>query len=715
MRKHIKCLHVLIFFLLITLVFNIALPVFTHAKDNDKNVIRVGWHEPPFFIKDQQGRESGYSYEYQLKVAAYTDWEYEYVEGTFSELLQMLKDGDIDLLGNISYSEERAKEMLFSSIPMGTDSYYLFISHDNNEITPEDILSLNGKRIGVAKGSIQKDIFISWINKLGINAEIIELTSPEEDSIKLLGSEIDAFVTLDVYGSLDSIVPVYKIGSSDYYFAVNKDRPDILSELDAALNKIQDENRYFEKQLYDKYLKISETNRYLNSSEKDWLKNHSTIKVGYQDNYLAFCAQDPSSGKLTGALKDYLDVAANSFENIHLKFETKCYPTTSAAIDALKNGEIDCLFPANLSSYDAELLDLVMTPAIMCTGMDAVVRASEKKSFLKKNHITVAVNEGNTNYSLFLAEHYPDWEVKYYKDTLTALDAIANNEADCIIISSYRYSNISKQCEKLHLTTLYTGVDMDYYFAVNKGDTQLYSILAKITGIVPEATVTKSLIFYSTEDVKISLIDLIKDNLFIVTAALSIVLLIILLLVLFSIRAEKKVIEGKHLVKDLNKRVYVDALTSVRNKGAFNDYLKKLQTSIDNDEKPEFAIGIFDCNDLKSINDKYGHDKGDIYLKSACGLICKIFNHSPVFRIGGDEFAVILINTDYEDRETLFEKFEKSEEEICSSVQHSWEEVRVAYGFKIYDPSEDFSVLDIVKCADSIMYENKKELKSINL
>lgn len=693
------------------MAFEIAAPFFACAQETEKKVVRAGWHEIPYFITDQYGRQSGYSYDYQIKVASYTGWEYEYVEGAWSELLQKLKDGEIDILTDVSYSDDRSKSMLFSSIPMGTEAYYLFVPPGNSEITADSLSSLNGKRVGVAKGSIQEDFFKDWLKTHELEVDLIELTAAEEESLKRLGKDFDAIVSVDVYGSLEAAMPVWKIGSSDIFIAVNKDRPDLLATLDAALNRIQDENPYYDQQLHDKYLKNTDIKRCLGTSEKAWLEEHGTIKVGYQDNYLAFCAQDPDTGELTGALKDYLESAAKAFINADVKIEAVSFPTAGAAIEALQNGEIDCMFPANLSNYDAVNLGLVMTPPFMKTEMDAVVREPEQKEFVKQDHVIVAVNEGNINYDLFLEDHYPEWERKYFADTPTGLDAVASKEADCVIISNYRYSNISKQCEKLHLTTVYTGVDMDYCFAVRNDNIELYSILSKITDIIPVSSVNRALTYYSTEDVKISVVDLIKDNLLIVVSVIAIVLFIILSLLLRSIHAEKKVLEDENLLKALNRRVFVDALTSVRNKGAYSEYIEKLQKRLDQGEKFEFGIGIFDCNNLKTVNDQHGHDKGDIYLKKACHLICKTFDHSPVFRIGGDEFAVILMNNDFDNRENLLEQFEKKRQEITSSAENKWDEIHIAIGIAVYDPENDASVSDTARRADRIMYDNKRMIK----
>ncbi len=158
----------------------------------------------------------------------------------------------------------------------------------------------------------------------------------------------------------------------------------------------------------------------------------------------------------------------------------------------------------------------------------------------------------------------------------------------------------------------------------------------------------------------------------------------------------------------LNNKVFVDALTSVRNKGAFDNFVQDLQDRLDNGEVFDFAIGVFDCDDLKSVNDEHGHDKSDIYLKTASRLICEIFKHSAVFRIGGDEFAVIVENEDFNHLDTLIEEFRIAEQEICKSASNSWEQVHIALGIAKYDPVLDHSVNDTARRADKIMYENKR-------
>ena len=169
----------------------------------------------------------------------------------------------------------------------------------------------------------------------------------------------------------------------------------------------------------------------------------------------------------------------------------------------------------------------------------------------------------------------------------------------------------------------------------------------------------------------------------------------------------------KQHISDLNRRATVDALTSVRNRGAFSTYIDEMQKKLDGGEMENagFAICMFDCDDLKQVNDEYGHDKGDIYLQTASRLICKVYQHSPVFRIGGDEFAAVLQNEDLMNREALGEAFEKGMAD-SRSAKNKWEQVHVAMGIAVYDNTQDHSVIDTMRRADKKMYMNKKDYKS---
>ena len=592
--------------LCVALITALLTPFAVFAQDSTKTV-RVGWFESPFNSIDKSGRRSGYAYEYQLKIAAYAGWKYEYVSGSWADLMQMLIDGEIDLLSDVSYTEDRAQKMLYSELPMGTEEYCIFVAPGNSEITAADYSTLNGKRIGVNKGSIQIDFYKSWAEKHGINAELVELTSTEVESLDMLDAGVfDAYISLNAYGDPDRLVPVCKIGYSDFFFAVSKTRPDLLSELNAAMSRIQDENPYYNQRMFEKYVQRFGSNAFLTAAEEAWISSHGVIRVGYQDNYLAFCAKDPETGELTGALRDYLEAASGCIANAQLKFEAVAFPTAAAAIDALRRGEVDCVFPANFSGYDGEEMKILMTPQLMRTDIFAVVRQEDLNFFSSREHVIVAVNEGNPNYTAFLGENYPSWRVVYYHNTAECLFAVSKGVADCVLISSYRYNNISRLCDKYHLTTYATGVGLDYCFAVAEGETELYSILAKITGLVPTSTVNTALSYYITKDAKLTFSDFIVDNIGIIAAVVAAILILIFLLLLRSVRSGKK-------SKKLIMATETDDLTGLYNRKFFFQYANRMYRERPDVQRDAIVLNIERFHSINALN---GREFGDKVLRA---------------------------------------------------------------------------------------------------
>lgn len=624
-------------------------PITAHAGSKRKNV-RVGWYESPFNSTDKSGRRSGYAYEYQRKIAAYTDWEYTYVSGSWYDLLQMLSKGEIDLLSDVSYTKERAESMLFPELSMGTEEYCLFIDPNNREITAMDYSTLNGKRIGVNKGSLQLSLFQRWAEQHEVQAEVVELTTTEIESEEMLHSgKLDALVSLNAFGDPEQLVPVCIIGSSDFFFVVNKDRADLLNELNYAMNRIQNENPYYNQRMFERYVQRFGSNAFLTEEELSWLSAHGTIRVGYQDNYLAFCASDPSTGELTGALKDYLDAAADCISNVHLDFETQAYPTAAAALEALQRGEVDCVFPSNLSSYDGETMGIVMTPSLMRTEIYAIVRQSDQNFFASQGHVVVAVNEGNPNYDAFLLDQFPNWHKVYYPTTADCLKAVSSRVADCVLISSYRFNNISRLCDRYDLTTFATGVGMDYCFAVSEGKKELYSILAKVIGLVPSSTVNASLSFYTTEDARLSLGDFVSDNLPAFLVIVIAVVLVVLVLLLRSIQAEKR-------AKQLIALTESDSLTGLYNRDYFFQYINRM--SREHPDRHMDAI-VLDIEQFHSINALNGRSFGDMVLRVLSNELHALAEEMDGIagRYGADCFDLYCRHT--EDYRAIFDRFQR--------------------------------------------------------
>lgn len=149
------------------------LPLPAHAAGAASKVVRVGWYEDAYNITGKNGERSGYAYEYEQSVAAYTGWTYEYVKAGWSDLLQMMKNGEIDLMAGVSYTEDRAQDMLFSELPMGREIYYLYADLAHTDISASNLRTLNGKRIALLKTSVQAAQFYQWEEDHGLHLQYV--------------------------------------------------------------------------------------------------------------------------------------------------------------------------------------------------------------------------------------------------------------------------------------------------------------------------------------------------------------------------------------------------------------------------------------------------------------------------------------------------------------------------------------------------------------
>ena len=645
------------------------------AKADDQKVVKVGWYESSFCTTDSSRRKSGYAYEYQLEIAAYSGWSYQYVTGSWTQLMDMLKKGELDLLSDVSYTEERAQKMLFPDLSMGTEEYYIFLAPGNTTISANDLSTLNGKKIGVNQGSIQVEMYQAWAAKHGVAAELIELTTSENESLNsLTAGELDAYITPNVHTDASRLVPLCKIGYSDFYFAVNKNRPDLLEDLNTALNRIQGENPYYNQRLFEKHVQTFGANAFLSASEQSWLAEHGKIRVGYRDNYLAFCAKDEQTGKLTGALKEFLSSAATCFVGTQLNFEAIAYPSTAAALEGMRNGEVDCVFPANFDGYESEERELEISPSLITTDVYAVIRSSEQKVFVNKDKVIVAAVKGNPTYDSLLNQSFPNWRAVYFDSVEECLEAVSESFADCILISNYSYNNIARLCERYRLTTYSTGVTWDYSFAVTRGNTELYSILAKAVGLVPDSTVNAALSFYATQDAKMTLGEFIAEYIWVLIAVIALVLLVIVFFLVRALRSERK-------AKKLILLTETDELTGLYNRNYFFEYADQIYRMQSGVARDAIVVNIEQFHSINALN---GREFGDRVLRSLANEIDIIAKENGGIsgRFGADRFDIYCKHRD--DYQEIYSRLQKRLGELAPNAS-----IRIRMGVMPWQPNLD--------------------------
>ena len=508
--------------------------VYAVSGDSPQKTVRVGWFEDSYNITGENGERSGYGYEYQQSVAAYTGWEYEYVKAGWSDLLTMLQNGEIDLMSGVSYTDERAQNMLFSDLPMGEEKYYLYADVAHTDISASNLESLNGKRVGLLANSIHATQFYEWEAEHGLHLEYVTITGLEDAFAKVENDEIDCLVSTETPQLVEiGMSAIVRIGGSNIYFVVNKDRSDLKEELDSAMRKIAYDKPSYANELYQHYLAATST-AVLTNTEKEWLEEHGAIRIGWVKGDAGISELDTKSGEIVGVLSDYIRFASDCLDNQTLTFETVGFDSLEEEMQALRDGEIDMIFHFSQNPSVAEDNGFTLSNTVFSDNMAA---ATAQSYFDENAAHTVAVIKGDTLLEWTLSYNYPTWSIVEY-DTLAKVEkAVRSGEADCMIADA---KHLSRYIEDSKLYNVYLTKADNSSFAVHRGDTILVSILNKTLSTMSSSALTGALSMYQNSMREVTFMDFVKRNLTGVTIAVIAIFLLILGILRRSIKAEAK-------------------------------------------------------------------------------------------------------------------------------------------------------------------------------
>ena len=501
----------------------------TNNDEKQSQIIRVGSFEDTFNYVDKNGVRRGYGYELMQALAGYTGWKFEYVKCDWSDCFDKLENGEIDIMGDISYTDERAQKMLFPDEPMGEEKYILYADLSDTDIGMSDFKSLDGKRVGVLMDTEPEIMLTEWENKNGIHTEHVNVNNDDDVEKKLANHEIDCFVSLEESTwSEQGISSVTTIGKSGIYFVINKERSDIKTELDWAMRKLDQDSPFFKADLYKKYFTL-EYSQILTGEEKSWVEEHGNIRIGFQSNDPAVFSMDEETGKLTGMLAEYVSYAKDCLGNQKLEFNIQEYNDYDEMIQALQEREIDMIFYTGRNPCFAEEKGYALTNTAWTYSLMAV---TDEENFDEHNVYKVAVQKEKEALKQHIAFCYPQWELVDCDSLDDAADMVLNEKADCFLMGASQamiYDN-SRNFKSVPLTKT-----MEACFAVRGGAGSLLSILNKTLKAMPSDMLTSALAIYDSTADKVTFSDFVKDNLiaFFITAiffAFSIISIILVLL-----------------------------------------------------------------------------------------------------------------------------------------------------------------------------------------
>ena len=537
------------------LLLSAVLPVKAAAETAPAKIVRVGSFEDTFNYVNEKGVRKGYGYELLQTLSGYTGWQFEYVTCDWSDCFEKLKNGEIDIMGDISYTEDRAEEMLFSDEPMGEEKYYLYADFSRTDISASNFKTLNGKKIGVLMGTEPEEMLTEWEEKHGIKTEHINISNNEDVKQKLANHEIDCFVSLEEsFWAELGISTMTRVGESGIYYAINKDRTDIKEELDNAMRALDEADPFYTADLYKRYFSLDYT-PILTSEEKAWLRKHGAIRMGFLTSDGGVSTYDPATGELTGAITDYIQFATGCLGNQDLEFQIVGYDSKEAELDALKSGEIDMVFHFDQSPNLAEEYRVACTNTTWTSNMMAV---TNKEHFNENKANRVAVPQNKLSLKKYLAFYYPQWEIVDCDTQEDAAKLVRDGQADCVVTGA---SSEEKYSKKYGFYSVLLPNPAKSCFAVNSGNSSLLSILNKTLNAMPTNMLTGSLAMHKSSLRKVTLSEFIKDNFFMVllvsSIAVAVVLLTILKLLQKARKAEAAAKKAANDTQELNAKLQV--------------------------------------------------------------------------------------------------------------------------------------------------------------
>ena len=520
--------------LCLLLLLSALFPVRAAAETAPAKVVRVGSFEDTFNYVNEKGVRKGYGYELLQTLSGYTGWEFEYVTCDWSDCFEKLENGEIDIMGDISYTPDRAEEMLFSDEPMGEEKYYLYADLSREDITASDFRTLNGKTIGVLMGTEPEVMLTEWEEKYDLKTQHVNIANNEDVKQKLANREIDCFVSLEESFWADlGISTITRVGSSGIYYAINKDRADIKEELDSAMRALDEAAPFYTADLYKQYFSLDYT-PILTGEEKAWLKEHGAIRMGFLVGDSGVSVYDPATGEITGTITDYIQFARDCLGNQELEFQMVGYDSKEAELDALKSGEIDMVFHFDQSPNLAEEYRVACTNTTWTSNMMAV---TNKQHFNENQANRVAVPQNRLSLTRYLAVYYPQWEIVDCATPEDAAKLVESGQADCFVTGTGSEGTYNKRYDFYSVPLPNPAKSC---FAVNSGNRILLSILNKTIKAMPTNMLTGALAMYKSAARKVTLSEFIRDNFFMVLLVSSIVVAVVLFTILKLLRKARK-------------------------------------------------------------------------------------------------------------------------------------------------------------------------------
>lgn len=678
---------------LISLVVNVFFVAdFSYASEPAQKIVRIGYAIPVNYKGNPDTiHKSGYTYEYLLMIASFNNWRYVYVYRPWSDLLEDLAVGRIDILDNVSYTPERAKQFDFSFMPIRSDAYYLFVPEGQKDKyqNKEDFF---GKRIGVGRDTTVSIQLRQWNKDNGLNLQIIEYPDYESRVLALRQRKIDAIA--DFTARMDTtkgyMVPVLRFGEDNSYIAVSRRRPDLLKQTNQALSMISTYIPDYKANLKEKYILKNSQSLILSSEERAWFKQHGTIRIGFMDKMVPFISTGPD-GQARGMFKDLINYGFKRF-NLNVPVTYVPYQDMQQLIKDLQEHKIDAAIPIYDTQWEAENKHILLTPNVVRMKMYVLSRNGEPLN----QDTLFAVVKSLPPQERYIRQFFPGHKIKYFESPEALIEAVKNGDAGAAVVDPY-FLSLYIQNSDLQVTSLEDSEDLT--IAVNPDNHPLFLTMSRMGELWGDSNIADSLLKHTDEAFTPGFAYYVQHNYgkVIVIAIIGTGVLTALVGTIIFRNRQKESAE---------RMASIDFLTGLPNRRAYEEKLLEEEHV----HSEQFAVAVFDINGLKKANDTLGHAAGDELIKTMAKFLMNLKDESkeklPFFqgyRVGGDEFVALM---QVDDRQRLLLH------QSLLDQMNNWKgalnpRISVSVGVSSRSEFPNSSVNELVRIADNRMYQDK--------
>ncbi len=507
------------------------------AERGARKVVRVAYQEfnRQMEVDENNKPVSGYAYDYIQTIGLYAGWEVRFVPcDSFFDSIEKLRAGEADLIYEISHTEERAQEMLYPDEPMGFEYYYLYASADNEAITPDDYETLRGRTVGVTMGTTLGEILKAWCEKKGVELNVVEYEDIPEKEADLYAGKIDLDLELSMLAK-NNLSAIVKIGSSPYYLVARKDRPDLVTDINEATDKIQNNDLFFFSRLQAQYFSDTVLSRNLTTDEKEWLAEHKTLRIGFFNHYLPFSSKDENGNPIGSAIEAVGEIFKRLDLHGTVQIEFICFDDLKKGYKAVESGAIDVMLPAYISGSVKQDYHIIGGKSIATLVSDLTFLNDYEDGKAKR----VGVNRHNLMQYYYSKDSAPESEIVFFEDINGCLDGLLAGTADVTFLNGARAEPLLKP-EKYHpLRSVRAQKDFQLRMAFAEDNIGLMLLMDRgLTMLTPDF-INKASYAFVGRIYAFSLMDFIREHFLAVLAGVAFLVAMAVLLVFSRISNRK--------------------------------------------------------------------------------------------------------------------------------------------------------------------------------